>query len=126
MQRICKIEKREFRAVIKYFCKKGIPPKEMNEYIMETLRKESPIYNTMKKWAAEFKRGRESVEEYGWSGHSKDATADKIIKVVHTLIMCDRRRDLRSIASESDSTMDPNRHLRYVKCFGKISCVRFI
>ena len=30
----------------------------------------------------------------------KDATADKNVKVVHTLVMCDRRQDLRSIASE--------------------------
>ena len=79
------LEKREFRAVIKYFCKKGIPPKEIHEDIMETLGKESPTHNTMEKWAAELKRKRESVEEYGWSGHSKDATSDEIVKVIHTL-----------------------------------------
>ena len=28
------------------------------------------------------------------------ATADESVKVVQTLAMCDRRRDLRSIASE--------------------------
>ena len=43
---------------------------------------------------------RESVEYDGKSGHPKDATADENAKVVHTLLMCDRRRDLRSIASE--------------------------
>ena len=30
----------------------------------------------------------------------KDAIADENIKVVHTLVMCDRRRHLRSIASD--------------------------
>ena len=30
----------------------------------------------------------------------KDAPADENVKVVHTLVICDRRRDLRSIASE--------------------------
>ena len=54
----------------------------------------------MKKWAAEFERGRESVEVDGWSGRLKDAAADKNVKVVHTLVMCDRRRDLRSIVNE--------------------------
>ena len=54
----------------------------------------------MKKWAAEFKRGRESVEDDGRSGRPKDVTADENVKVVHTLVMCDRRQDLRSIASE--------------------------
>ena len=42
----------------------------------------------------------ESIEDDGQSGRLKDATADENVKVVHTLVMCDRRRDLRSIASE--------------------------
>ena len=46
------------RTVIKYFCKKGLPPKEIHEDFMETLGKESP-YSTVKKWAAEFN---------GWGG----------------------------------------------------------
>ena len=67
---------------------------------METLGKESPSYNTVKKWAAEFKRGRESVDDDGWSGRPKNATTDENVKVMHTLVICDRRRDLQSIASE--------------------------
>ena len=90
----------EIRAVIKYFCKKGMPSKEIHEDFMETLLKESPSYSTVKEWTAEFKRGRESVEDDGRSGRPKDATADENVKVMHTLVMCDRRRDLGSIASE--------------------------
>ena len=30
------MEKLEIRAVIKYFCKKGMPPKEINADFMET------------------------------------------------------------------------------------------
>ena len=45
--------------IIKYLCKKGMPPKEIHEDLMETLGKEFPSYGTVKKWAAEFKRGRE-------------------------------------------------------------------
>ena len=93
------MEKLEIGVVIKYFCKKGIPPKEIHENFMETLGNESP-YITVKKWAAEFKRGRESVEDDGRSGRPNDATADENVNVVHTLVMCDRRRDLQSIASE--------------------------
>ena len=54
----------------------------------------------MKKRAAEFKRGRESVEYDGRSGCPKDAIADENVEVVNTPIMCDRRRDLRRIGSE--------------------------
>ena len=50
----------------------------------------------MKKWAAEFKRERVSVEDDRQSGHPKDATTDENDKVMHILVMC----DLQSIASE--------------------------
>ena len=96
MRHSCKIETLETRAVIKYFCKKGMHPKEIHEDFMETLVMESHSG----KWAAEFKRGRESVKDDGRSGRPKDNTADENVKVVHTLVMWDRRRDLRVIANE--------------------------
>ena len=43
------MEKLEIRAVIKYFCKNGMPLKEIHEDFMETLGKESPSYSTVKK-----------------------------------------------------------------------------
>ena len=94
------MEKLEIRAVVKYFCKKGMHPKEILEDFMEILGKESPFDSTVKKWAAEFKRGRERVEDDGRYGRPNDATTDENVKVMHTLIMCDRRRDLRSITSQ--------------------------
>ena len=39
--------------------KKGMPSNEIREDSMGTLGKESSSYSTVKKWAAEFKRGRE-------------------------------------------------------------------
>ena len=55
------------------------------EDFMAILGKESPSYSTVKKWAAEFKSGRESIEDDVWSGHPKDTTIDENVKVVHTL-----------------------------------------
>ena len=75
-------------------------PKEIHEDFMKTLGNESPYYSTVKKLAAEFKRGRESIVDDERSGHPKDATTDENVEIVHNLVMCDRRRDLRSIASE--------------------------
>ena len=68
-------------------------PKEIHEDFMETFVKGYP-YSTVEKWAGEFKRGRKSVEDDGWSGRRKYVTAYENIKVVHTLVMCGRRRDL--------------------------------
>ena len=36
----------------------------------------------------------------GESGYPKYATTDENVKVLHTLIICDRKRDLQSIASK--------------------------
>ena len=83
------------RAVIKYLCKKGMTPKEFHEDFVKTLGNESPSYSTVIKWAAEFKRERESIDD-----DPKYATTDENVEIMQNLIMCDRRRDLRSIASE--------------------------
>ena len=56
------MEKLGIRTVIKYFFKKGMPPKELHEDFMETLGKESPTFHS-EKWAAGFKRGKESIED---------------------------------------------------------------
>jgi hypothetical protein len=42
------MKKIEIRAVIKYLCKKGMSPKEINEDFMDTLGKEFPFYSTVK------------------------------------------------------------------------------
>ena len=49
VRKICKMAKLYIRAVIKYVCKKGMPPKEIHEDFIETLRKESSSYSTVKK-----------------------------------------------------------------------------
>jgi hypothetical protein len=36
------MEKVKIRAVIKFLCKKGMFPKKIHEYFMDTLGKESP------------------------------------------------------------------------------------
>ena len=77
-----------------------MPPKEIHEDFMDTLGKESPSYSTVKKGSAEFKMEKESIEDDGRSGRPKDVTADENGKAMHTLVMCDRRSDLRSIPSE--------------------------
>ena len=96
MQHISKLEKVEIRAVIKYLCMKGMPPKEIHETFMKNLGRESPSYSTVKNWTTKFKRERESVEADGRSGRPKDATADENVKVMNTLVLCDRRLDLRT------------------------------
>ena len=72
-------------------------PNEIHEDFMKTLGNESPSYSKM---AADFKRGRESIVDDAMSGCPKVAITDENVETVYDLVICDRRRDLRSIASE--------------------------
>ena len=65
------MDKVEVRAVIKYFCKQGMYPKEIRDNFIKSLGDESPSYSMVKKWAAECRRGRENMEDYEQFGHLK-------------------------------------------------------
>jgi hypothetical protein len=92
------MENVEIRAVIKYLCsvRKECPPSKC----MDTLGKELPSYSTVKKWAAVFKRDRESIGDNERLGWPNEATNDETAEAMHDLVMCDRRRDLRSTTRE--------------------------
>ena len=57
-----KMDEVEVRAVIKYFCKKGMSLKEVHDNFIKILWDESP-YSMVEKWAAEFRRWRDSMED---------------------------------------------------------------
>lgn len=56
------MDKIEYRAVIKYLCLKKLTPTDIHKDMQETLGDSAPSYAMVKKWCAEFKRGRTSVE----------------------------------------------------------------
>jgi hypothetical protein len=58
-----KLDKIEYRAVIKFFIKEGLTPKEIHSKFINVFRDSSPLFSTIKKWAAKFKHGRTSLED---------------------------------------------------------------
>jgi transposase len=58
----------------------------------------SPSFSTIKKWAAEFKRGRTSLEVDLCEGRPKSATTLEIIEQVHDMVLDDWRMKVREIA----------------------------
>ena len=53
----------EFRAVIKFVTKQGAKAKEIHWRMAYVYGDSSPKYSTVAKWSAEFKRGRDSLED---------------------------------------------------------------
>jgi transposase len=93
-----KMDKIEYRAVLKLFVKEGLTINEIHLKFINVYGDSSPSFSTFKKSAAEFKRGRTSLEDDPREGRPKNATTPEIIEQVHDMILDDRRMKLREIA----------------------------
>ena len=91
-----KMDKIEYLAVIKFFVKEGLTPNEIHSKFINVYGDSSPSFPTIKKWAAEFKRGRTSLEDDLREGRPKSATTPESIEQVHDMVLDDRRMKLRS------------------------------
>jgi len=81
-----KINKIEYRAVIKFFVKEGLTPNEIHSKFLKVYEDSSRSFSTIKKWAAEFKRDRTSLEDDPRKGRPKSATTPEIIEQVHDML----------------------------------------
>ena len=87
------------RGVIKYLHKKGLTPKDIHADMVATLGDTAPSYATVKRWAALFKMGRESLEDDDRCGRPLTATTEENISHVHRIVMGDRRVTVNEIAT---------------------------
>ena len=83
---------------IMYFCKKGMPPKEIHKDFR--LWTKFPSYSTVEKWAAEFERGRESVEVLDGLATQKIPQLMKMSRSCTPWLCVIGGADLQSTASE--------------------------
>ena len=88
---------------------------------------ESP-YSRVNNWAAEFRRGGRGgggggrVEDYERSGRPKEPTTDEHIELVHSLIMCDRRKSLCDTARQTGISFGAVKFiLTYILGMSKVS-----
>ncbi|XP_066302907.1 histone-lysine N-methyltransferase SETMAR-like [Branchiostoma lanceolatum] len=65
--------------------------------MVKTLGEDSPSHSTVKKWVANFKRGKESVKDDPRSGRPKTATTDNQVEAIHFMTVNDRRVTIRHI-----------------------------
>ena len=77
---------------------KGLAPKEVHANMVATLGDFAPALSTVKKWAAEFKRSRESLEDDPRSGRSSTATTQQNIDRIHQMVIDDRCLTVNHIA----------------------------
>ena len=85
------MDKIQYRAVIKLFVKEGLTPNEIHLKFIKVYGDSTPLFSTIKKWAAEFKRGRTSLEDDPREGRSKSATPPEIIEQADDMLLDDLR-----------------------------------
>ena len=93
-----KVDKIEYRAVIKFFVKEGLMPNEIHSKFIKVYGDSSPSFSTIKKWAAEFKRGRTNLEDNPHKGRPKNAATPEIIQQVHDMLLYEWRMKMQEIA----------------------------
>jgi transposase len=83
------MDKIQYRAVIKLFVKEGLTSIKIHSKFVKFYGDSYPSFSTIKKWAAEFKRGRTSFTGDPREGRPKNATTPEIIEQVHDIVLDD-------------------------------------
>jgi histone-lysine N-methyltransferase SETMAR len=94
-----KMDKIQYCAVIiKFFIKEGLMPNEIHSKFIKVYGDSPLLFSTIKKWAAEIKHGRTSLENDPHEGHPESATTSEIIEQVHNMVLDDQQMKVREIA----------------------------
>jgi len=106
-----KMEKIEYRAVIKYLFLKGNTPTQIKNELDVVYGDSAPSFTTVKFWAAEFKRGRTSLIDDERSGRPKTATSDDNIAQVYQMVLDNRRIKVREIGETMNMSKERVCHI---------------
>jgi [histone H3]-lysine36 N-dimethyltransferase SETMAR len=93
-----KMEKDEFRVLIKHYFLMGKNTVETKTWLDECYPDSAPSKATICRWFADFKRGRVSTNDAERSGRPKEVVTPENIKKIHKIILNDRKVKLIEIA----------------------------
>ena len=96
----CKMNNLKFRAVIEFLVLEGKQPQKINERMNKAYGRSAPSYNTVKKWAAEFKRGCQSLEDDARQCRPSEAVTPEICQEVEDMVRKNRRIKVCEIAHD--------------------------
>jgi len=120
------MDKTGCRAVIKFFVKEGLTPNEIHSKFIKVYGDSSPSFATIKKWAAEFKRGRTSLEDDPREGCPKSVTIPEIIEQVHDMVLDDRQMKVREIAETVGISKECVGYILHEELDMKKLCTRWV
>ena len=86
----------------------------------------SPSFSTIKKWAAEFKRGHTGLEDDPCKGCPKSATTPEIIEQVHDTVLDDRQMKVHEIAETIGISKEHVGYILHEELDMKKLCTRWV
>ena len=90
----------EFRAVIKFLTKEGAKAKEIHRHMVDVYGDSSRKNSTVANWSAEFKRGRDSLEDDPRPGCPADVISQEMIDRIDRLVLNNCQIKVAELASE--------------------------
>jgi transposase len=120
------MDKIGYHAVIKFFVKEGLTPNEIHSKFTKVYGDSSPLFSTIKKWGAEFKRGRTSLEDDPREGRPKSATTPKITEQGHDMVLDDRWMKVHEIAETIGISKQPVGYNLHEELEMKKLCARWV
>jgi len=121
-----KMDKIKYCAVIKFFIKEGLMPNEIHSKFIKVYGDSSPSFSTIKKWAAEFKHGRTSLEDDPHEGRPKSATTPEIMEQVHDMVLDDWWMKVREIAETIAISKERVGYILHEELDMKKLCARWV
>ena len=94
------MDKFEARAIVKFLSLEGENPTNIHVRMKKVYNNESPSYESIKRWAREFRCGRTSIDDEDRTGRPSTSVSEDNIRAVREVILRDRRVKIDIIAEE--------------------------
>jgi len=86
-----------YRAVMEFLTLENVPPQQIHNRMTVVYGECAPSYASVKRWAAEFRQGRSSLEDDPRSGRPSEAVCEENCRAVENTVLQNRRVNVQLI-----------------------------